>query len=64
MTEDKLFIGILDAVNNMDFSDNLKGDELMRKFSVMYKEGTDNKEFKKNPMIEKVVKNYIPEYYL
>ncbi len=61
---DKMFLDILDAVGTMDLTEESKGDELMRRFAVIYKKNVENKTFKSNPEILKMVKDTISEYYL
>ena len=62
--DDKMFLDILEIVGEMDMSEEAKGDELMRRFAVVYKEQTENKKFKADPRVLEIVKETIPEYYL
>lgn len=64
LEEDKIFLNILSAVNELDLDDELLTEEIMYKFALMYKEKTDNREFKSNPYVLEIIKNVIPEYFL
>ncbi len=62
--DDKMFLDILNAVGEMDLTGEEEGDELIKRFAVIYKENVENKTFKADPFILEVVKDTIPEYYL
>ena len=63
--EDLLFKDIMDSVRDLDLTGDEKAEELMEKFAILYKEEyIDKKSEKVNPVIEKAVQDWIPEYFI
>ena len=60
--EDELFMEIMKTTQ--DIPDDIKVERMLVEFAKLYKDKTDNKEFKANPMVLEIVKQIIPEYWL
>jgi len=61
--EDKLFLDILAAVDT-SLSDEKNTDIMLEKFGRMYMQKVQDKEFKSNPQIMKIIQHIIPEDFL